>query len=182
MPVVKLTDEQMAAVGAVGAADFTDKLSAFAAKAQANEKAMADSPSLQAILDRLTAVEGKIISEDRVKAIVGEQIVSAVVKGCETYFSSEACKNAIHAEASRTVMATMAATGTTPVKASPAPAGDNTPEQKAAVLNAEGKYEEAWKADKNLRAEFPTAKSYSAFMRHRHQVRVSVSEKDFKRN
>jgi hypothetical protein len=71
-------------------------------------------------------------------------------------------------------MEALANVGTQPAKPAPVGNAGNAPEQKAAALIAEGKFEEAWKLDKKLQAEFPTAKSCAAFMRNAGSVRITT--------
>lgn len=60
-----------------------------------------------------------------------------------------------------------------PVAAAPTAAPGAT---SAESLNAAGKFEEAWKADNKLRAEFPTAKSYAAFMKYNRMGAVQLKD------
>lgn len=169
--VVKLTGDSetaiMQAIGCTGANDFASSLTAFITKAQSNETFMAESKvTLETLAGSITALEGKLLTEDRVKAICGESTTTAIA----TWAGSEAGKKIIGAESSRICMETLGNVGTTPVK--PAPAGTaETEESKVAGLIAEGKFEDAWKADKGLRTEFITSKSYAAYMRNRNRVR-----------
>lgn len=184
MTVIKVNDETLKMVGATGANDFPEKFSAFAANAQTAIKFMSDSQaSLDSIAKSIAELKASIPTEDRIKAIVGEQITASVPKAVESFLAGEVAQGFIAASASKKTLEIMGNVGTSPVKASPAPAaGVDTPEQKSAALIAEGKYEEAFKLDAGIQREFVTAKSYAAFMRHRGKVKITASDKEFKRN
>jgi hypothetical protein len=170
--LVKFTTEMLAAIGAAGAHDFSEKFSAFVTEANTAKTFMADSKAtLESLQASITALEGKIVTEARIKEICGASATESI----SAWAGSEAGKKIIGGEASRIAMEALANVGTQPAKPAPVGnAGNDTPEQKAAALIAEGKFEEAWKLDKKLQAEFPTAKSCAAFMRNAGAVRITT--------
>lgn len=188
--MVKLTAETLALVGATGAADFSEKLSAFCAKAKENETAMAEQTNAIEQLQTLAAALRTDLNALKASAINAEQCDARIDARCERHIpvttaaieswsASQNGKKIIGAEASRITVEALAAVGVNPAKPSPAPAaGSDTPEQKAAALVAEGKYEEAYRLDKNAQAEFVTAKSYAAFMRNRNSVKITNTNRN----
>lgn len=161
----------VAKLGATDAADGATKLSAFFATAATNEKFMADSKvTLETLQASLTALEGKIVTEARIKEICGTSATEAI----STWAASDAGKKIIGGEASRITMEALANVGTQPAK--PAPAGNQDAAATVKGLIAEGKYAEAWALDKNLQAEFPTAGVYAAYAKAEANGRVSVNQ------
>jgi hypothetical protein len=175
MPLVKISEETLALIGATGVSDFPEKLSAFITKAKTDATFMAESKvTLETLQQSLTALEGKILTEAKVKEIVGAETTSAIT----AWSGSEAGKKIIGAESSRIAMEALASVGTIPAKPAPAPAaGNETPEQKAAALIAEGKFEEAYKLDEKLRAEFPSAAHFAAYARNSGSVKITANRK-----
>lgn len=173
--LAKITSEMLAAVGAANVAEFPDKFAAFAKTAQENQTFMAESKvTLESLQQSITALEGKILTDARVKEIVGAETTSAI----STWAGSEGGKKIIGAEASRITAEALANVGTQPAKPAPiGAAGNDTPEQKAAALISEGKFEEAYKLDKSLQAEFINGKSYAAFMRASGSGAVRITTK-----
>jgi hypothetical protein len=114
--MVKITSEMLALVGAKTDAEFPEKFTAFVTKAKENETLMAEKQvTLESLQTSITALEGKILTEARVKEICGESATSAI----STWAGSEGGKKIIGAEASRVVMEASAATGTAPAKPAP---------------------------------------------------------------
>lgn len=176
--IIKLSAECLAAVGAKTADEFPSRLAALlntcsgmAAKITGLETGFATATetigNLETALDTaektITAQAGKIttletavgnpaaMTEARIKTIATE---AATIAG-----SSEAMK----------------AIGATGNGAPPAPPSNNAGAATGtAALIAAGKFEEAWTADKNVQAEFPTAKGYAAFMRAQSNGQVRI--------
>jgi hypothetical protein len=177
--LVKFTTEMLAAIGAAGANDFSEKFSAFVTEANTAKTFMADSKAtLESLQASIAALEGKIVTEARIKEICGASATESI----SVWAGSEAGKKIIGGEASRIAMEALANVGTQPAKPAPVGNAGNAPEQKAAALIAEGKFEEAWKADAKLRGEFLSAKSYAAFMRASHRGAVRITTKETDRN
>ena len=166
----------MKAVGAENVADFEAKLTAFIAEANSAKTFMAENQvTLESINAKLTALEGKILTEDRVKAIVGETTGPAATNAVKAWATSEEGKKIIGAESSRISMEALANVGTQPAKPAPVGAsGNDTAEDKAKTLIAQGKFEEAFPLlPASERADFMGAKSYGAYMRNRHSTKIS---------
>lgn len=180
--LAKISAENVKAIGGENAAEFNANLSTFIAEANQAKTFMSENQTtISALEKRIEALEGKIVTEARVTELVNTGATSAV----STWAASDAGKKIIGGESSRIAMEALANVGTQPAKPSPAPtAGNDTPEAKAAALNAEGKFEEAWKLDKRLQAEFSGPKSYAAFMRasNRGAVKVYSKTSDFDNN
>lgn len=173
--LANITNEMLAAVGAKTAAEFQDKISTFAKTAQENASAMAQNQvTLESLQASITALEGKLISEDRIKEICGESATASIA----TWAGSEAGKKIMGAEASRITAEALANVGTTPAKPAPAAAGGETPEQKAAALVAAGKYEEAYALDATAKRDFISAKTYAAYMKANGQGAVRITTKN----
>lgn len=169
--IVKLTSEQVALVGATSATDFAEKFTAFCAEAKEIKSMAETTPDFSALEKRIADLEGGNLKlQEQVKTFTTEAQVKTIAAETTTAtLSSEGGKKIIEAEASRVVVAAMGGTGTTPVKPSPAAGPDtNTSEH----LIAQGKFEEAFAADKSIQAEFPDAKCYAAFMKNRSKVNI----------
>ena len=170
--LAKISSENVKALGAADAAEFDAKLTKFIA----DSKLMAESKvTLETLATSITELEGKLISETRIKELVAEGAGSAATTAISTWATSEAGKKIIGGEASRITAEALANVGTQPAK--PAPVGADASNATAVQnLEAQGKFEEAWAADKNIQAEFPTAKGYAAFRRAQinGQVRITI--------
>ncbi len=169
--ILKLTSAQIAAVGAKDESEFSAKFDAFVANAKQMETVMANSPDPSDLEARIEALEKNpvALSEARVKELISSECAVPI----KTFIGSTDGKALIFAEASRAVVETSAATGTTPAKDSPAPAGKA---DAAADLVKAGKFEEAYAASAELQAEFPDAKCYAAFAKAESQGRVNFAK------
>lgn len=171
--LAKLTSEMLAMVGATTVAEFPEKFAAFTKLAQENASAMAQNQTtLETLQASITALEGKLLTEARVKEIVGAESATAIA----TWSGSDAGKKIIGAESSRITMEALASVGTTPAKPAPVSA-DATNATAIQNLEAQGKFEEAWAVDKNIQAEFPSAKGYAAFRRAQFNGQVRIATK-----
>lgn len=168
----------MQKIGCEKAEDFEAKFAAFIQESATAKTFMAENKTtIESLEQRIKALEdGKFVSESRVTEIVSGETTKAV----SAWADSEAGKKKIGAEASRITMEAIANVGTMPAKPAPAAAGAETPEAKARALEAEGKFEEAYKLDKNLQAEFPSAKSYAAYAKAAGmgQVKIATSTRN----
>jgi len=167
--LAKISAEVMKAIGAETASEVDSQMSAFIAEANKNKTSMAENQvTLESIQKSVTALEGKLLTEDRVRALITEQFNAASTKAVSDFLASDAGKKIIGAEASRVVMEAHAAIGTTPAKPSPAPSAGGSAEEQSKALIAVGKYEEAFPLlSAAERSEFLGPKSYAAYMRNR---------------
>jgi len=157
--VAKVTTEMLAAVGAKSADEFTAKFSAFIADA----KLMAEkSVTLESLQASITALEGKLISEARVKELVAEGSGAAATSAISAWSASAEGKKIIGAESSRICMESLAAVGTQPAK--PAPVG-NAGVDNSKGLIAQGKFKEVYAATPALQKDFSSAETYEAYMK-----------------
>lgn len=165
--IVQISPELMAAVGATTATEFPDKLSAFIAE---STKAKSSMLTLEALATRIEALEKKPTAE----AVAGitEARVTEIVTAA---LANDTTKATIKAEASKVFLDAGAATGTHPVKPSPA---NPTPTANAtADLIKAGKYEEAYAGDKALQAEFTDAKNFAAYAKANAAGQIRISNK-----
>lgn len=169
MKIVKLSDDQLALIGA-SASDFPQKFSAFIAEFEKNKTTMADpNPDYAALEKRVLTLERDLLqgitriqSLETRPAPLAEDAIKAVAK----------------IEASRVTAEALAAIGTTPVKPTPAAADLNeTPEAKAKALIKAGKFEEAYEANPALRAEFQNAKEFAAYCRAGRKGAFRISQR-----
>jgi translation initiation factor 6 (eIF-6) len=118
--LAKISAEVMKAIGAETAAEVDSQMSAFIAEANKNKASMAENKTtLESLQSSITALEGKLLTEDRVKALFTEQFNATGSKAISDFVGSEAGKKIIAGEASRVVMEAHAAIGTTPAKPAP---------------------------------------------------------------
>jgi hypothetical protein len=168
--IVKITESQLAAVGAKNESEFSAKFDSFVAASKQLETAMQNAPDLSALEKRIAALESNpSLTEARVSELFGAKISTSVSE----FVSGEAGKKLIYAEASKAIVETAAATGTLPVKDSPVPAVKT---DAAADLVKAGKFEEAYAASAELQAEFPDAKCYAAYAKAEAAGRVKFSK------
>lgn len=168
--IVKLTDAQIALIGATGPEDFGAKLESFCATKTQLETAMANQPDFATFESRLKTLEGATpLTEAKVKEIVTASTPDAV----KAFVASEDGQKAVHASASKAVIGAAAATGTLPVKDTPAPAAGATG---AADLVKAGDYAGAWAISPELKAEFPDAKCYEAYAKAEAAGRVNIAK------
>lgn len=164
MSFLKITPELLAALGAKDESECAVKL----IEVLGTIKGKADAgltETVTALSGKFTTLEARVsaipapIGEDRIKAIAVAS-VPADIKTLAINAGKEAAVSAI------------AGTGSgQPVKASPQGNDEGGKKSPADSLNASGKFEEAWAADENIKAEFPTATSYAAYMRNMDRVR-----------
>ena len=162
--IIKLSSEALAAVGAKTDADFSAAFAKTISDLNASAKTIAElqsanktlSDSLAASALQITALEKSVKD---LTASVGNVLTEARVREIAEAAGSKAAVGAVGAVGA----------GAPPAAPSnsaqpPAAAADN--------LIAAGKYAEAWAADKNLQAEFPTAESFAAFKKNEHKIRI----------
>src|SRR4051812_6979392 len=130
--LAKISSENLKAVGAKDAAEFDAALTKFIAESNLMAENKVTLESLQA---SIVALEGKIISEDRIKTIVGEATGPAATKAIGDWAASDAGKKIIGGEASRITMEALANVGTQPAK--PAPIGADAGDAATAIKNLE---------------------------------------------
>jgi len=171
--LVKLSSEMLAIIGgANNAAEGADKLSAYLKTAKENATAMAENKSTQESFEAsLKAMEERLSAKiDKVDSGISGKAESAI----SAWSASAEGKKIIGAEASRICMESLAAVGTQPAKPAPVGATDTTTTAKGLI--AEGKFEEAYALDKDIRAEFPSAKHFATYARAEAEGRVSFSK------
>lgn len=149
----------LAAIGVTGAHDVHEKFNAFITEANKNKLSMAENQTTIADLQAsIKSLEGKLLTEARVKEICGESATSVIA----AWAGSEAGKKIIGGEASRITMEALASIGTTPAK--PAPVGGSGNDNSKDLV-AQGKFKEAYAANPALVQTFSTAESYEAYMK-----------------
>lgn len=164
--LVNLSDSEVAAIGAKSSSEFPAAFATFV-KDFNNFKAMAENSITEARIIELIKAENKTqLTEASVGKIVTDAIATAMPTAMTAWAGSESGKLAIGAEASKKAMEVMSATGTSPLKPSPAPAAGT---DDVASLEAAGKYEEAYAKSEAIRAEFPTKENYAAFKKNEHR-------------
>lgn len=171
--LINVSAETLASVGATGAADFSEKLSAFAAEHQKFKLMAENSPDISAITKRLDALEARpVITEARITELVTAGVTSAVAPAMTAWAGSDAGKKLIGAEASRIVMEAQAGTGTSPLKPSPAPAAQDPASQVKNLITA-GKFEEAYALlSAEDQREYGDAGSYAGYMKNQNRVKI----------
>lgn len=115
MPIVKLSEAQMALVGAKTADEFPERLTAFHAANKQIETVLAKAPDLTALESKISALEKSILPEARISEIASASAAAAV----SAFVSGEEGRKVIGAEASRITMEALANVGTQPVKSAP---------------------------------------------------------------
>lgn len=160
MSFIKITPELIAAVGATGEEDFNAKLIAKLGEIAPPKKDAA-----------LTELEGKVASLESTVAALPKPLDQAAIQAAA--IAAVPADLVAKAKAAGKEGAALALANTGSKQPANMSAADNDEGGKGSpgdALNAAGKFEEAWAADKSLQDEFVTAKSYAAFMRNRDRV------------
>jgi hypothetical protein len=174
MAVLKITPEMLAAVGAKDESEFSAKLLAISAEnTTLKEKVKEDKDDEKKEDDE---AKKKAQAAAAPAAVTAESLAPMIAAEIGKWIGSEEGKKVLGASASKTVLEAMAATGTQPVKPAPAPAA--TEASDTAALVKAGKFDEAFKADENIRKEFPSAKAFAAYSKafNSGAVKINVSK------
>lgn len=175
--LIKLSPEQVTKISAndpaaalVKISTLIDGMNTPATPAAQSAAPAATEPVTSSV--QIKELATKILAmEEQISSLSASMVTTVALAGLETKVLAEA-KTISMAEGSRAACAALAATGTNPLRASVV---EETNASAPDKLEAAGKFEEQWSADKNLQAEFPTAGSYAGYMRAVKGGHVSIN-------